>query len=365
MNSPRLPDINFAREQSRVVRERIEREHQEEKESQRLERIKNLREKKAEKARRLETNRLRNQLVRLAIDKAATGSFVLEFEPSGQGLEIVLKNLGFHIETKSKVLKTVNSGLFDYWEEHSLPPNDFGMALKSLNSFLIKHIKDGLGNLFTKEEIKNLVDKLLKDYYSVVDDRFALASMLSRITKFELSIKKITPNDLIKDVARRSDFKSTAEGKLLETIPFEQNLYIVCEIASTILEDISSSDEYFEELALSISYSLEKELKKGKSTNLLLTWFRVPYLSELKIDKFAETLFWLASAQGQGELENIYKLIHHAINQGRSEVQYMMSLDFAEVKLGNVLKHFLRNGGYKVILNNDDNSDFELNIRWD
>ncbi len=43
----------------------------------------------------------------------------------------------------------------------------------------------------------------------------------------------------------------------------------------------------------------------------------------------------------------------------------MMSLDFVEVKLGNVLKHFLRNGGYKVSLNNDDNSDFELNIRWD
>ncbi len=302
MNSPKLPDINFAREQSRVVREQIEREHQEEKERQRLERIKNLLEKRAEKARKLESNRLRNQLVRSAIDKAAAGSFVLVFEPSGQGLEIVLKNLGFHIETKDKVLKTVNSGLFDYWEAHSLPPNNFRMALKPLNSFLIRHIKDELGYLFTREEIKNIVDKLLEDYYSVADDKYALTSMLSRITKFELSIKKITPNDLIKDVARRDGFKSTAEGKLLETIPFEQNLYIVCEIASTILEDISSSDEYFEELALSISCSLEKELKRGKSTSLLLTWFRVPYLSELKIEKFSESLFWLASAQGQREL---------------------------------------------------------------
>ena len=370
MSFPKLPDAELARRQSSLVRAERERAQLEAEERARQERREKRKKLRQERERRLEINKERNQWIRSAIQLAAHGKFFLAVGEIDNDVKHALEQLGFYIGSKQELLEEIRTtDLYEFWDENSLPTPDCSHCLPSIEEILRASIYEGFGyyNVIEEKQIERVIRTVLGEYYQdVLEGRLDhLVSKLHSLSQWRYCDEPIHHSELIFDKIKREAFKRSRIGKLLEEVPLNLYVFSLRNIALSMIAEIEKVANKYRKLANYITTEVEKDLQQNRTRQILMSWYRFPYVSQLGTYRFSEALFWLACEEGQETNLQVNKAITAAIEDGLFEVEVPLGPTVNNIKLASVLKHFLRGKGYKVDAEETIDMNFRLKISWD
>jgi hypothetical protein len=357
MTTPELPDAKLAREQSNQVRERV-----------RKEKLEHKRQLQIARSRALVAKKERNRWVKDAIQHAAQGNYFLICDTLENDVKDALETMGFFIETTQDAFNAVvTEDLYDFWDENCLPQHDFSSLLEEMRSTIISSIYFASNDELTKDEVDEIARELLEEYYldANLGRTGQLLNKLTRLTRIHLVHPVINPIHIIYDKNKRASFERTDIGKSLKNIYLNEDFEVIREIAAESIDRTKEQDEEHREFANGVSSVIEEDLLQHEENELLISWYRFPYIRELGVEKFAETLFWLACTDGQEMISRINLAITASINEGLMTVDIPLAPMVKEKMLAIVIKHFLQGKGYKALLSEPLDPNFTITVAWD